>query len=166
MNEMCTREPKLVISVKPGSERRIRVDLLDALYPLDKSLQVDIISGGLAVYSRLDPDTLYDALKKFPIRGIVSVKKVIAWVELNEAEHVAEAIAVKAIAKGFKFSRVEVKSRGNTMAREIETCLKYVLRNKGLLNRNGVAVHIELLGELAALTVKVANSCAANNFNI
>ncbi|MEM1508670.1 MAG: hypothetical protein QXY49_03130 [Thermofilaceae archaeon] len=157
MNDVRACEPKLVISVKPGSEKRIRLDLLDALYPLDKDLQVDIIRGGLAVYSHLDPDTLCDTLKKFPIRGIVSVKKVIAWVELNETERVAEAIAAKAIAKGFKFSRVEIKSRGSTIARKIEACLKNVLRSKGLLNRNGVAVHVEFLGDLAALTVKVAN---------
>ncbi len=157
---MCnahTREPRLVISVKPGSERRVKLDLLDALYPLDRNLQVEIIRGGLAVHSHLDPDTLYDALKGFPIRGIASVKKVIAWVESAETGNIAEAIAAKAVAKGIRFSRVEVKSRGNAVTRKIEAELKSIFRSKGLLSGEGVAVHVEFLRGIVALAVRAAN---------
>lgn len=157
MGDTRTREPRLVISVKPGSEGRVKVDLLDALYPLDRNLQVEIVRGGLAVHSHLDPDTLCDALKRFPIRGVISVKRVIAWVEFTEAGNIAEAIAAKAAAKGVKFSRVEVRSRGNAVARKIEAELKGIFRSKGLLGGKGVAAHVEFLRDVMALAVRAAN---------
>lgn len=150
----------LIISVKPGGEARVAVDTMDALYPHDRGVRVEQFRGVLAVYSSLDPGEAAAILNKYPIRGVLAIRRVLLAAEGADPRSSVEALLREAAERGLKFSRLEVRARDGG-SRELERFAREVAARLRLLGRDGIPVRVEVIGSKAALCVRMAASFKA-----
>lgn len=150
---MNVRRLALVISVKPGTERRVARDLMDALYPHDRNVRVELLKGSLTVYSDLEPSDVEKELSKYPVRGILAIRRVVLEAEAGDPHSSIEALLKEAANRGLRFSRLEVRSREGER-RELEKFAREVAKQMGLLGRDGVKARIEVLGSTSALCLR------------
>lgn len=149
---MC-EEPFLAVVaiVRPGSEKRVRLDLLDALYPHDRSVRVEVYSGALAVFSRLEPARVKALVEGYPIRGLLTVREVLEIARATDPNAAVEAVLRRAAERGLKFSRVEIRTRGSMRERDAKRLVRRIARELGLLDKLGARARVEVLGCRAAL---------------
>jgi len=140
----------LLVSVRPGSEKRVARDLMDALYPYDRGVRVEPFGRVLAVYSNLDPDTLARLLRDYPVRGVLAVRRVVLEADAGSARGSLEALLREAANRGFKFSRLELRSLSGG-ARELERFAAGEAKRLGLLSREGVKARVVIAGSAVLL---------------
>jgi len=148
-------EPRLVVVaiVKPGSEARIRLDLLDALYPHDRTVRVEAYSGALAVFSKLKPKEVVTLMDKYPIRGLVAVREAVEVACSDDPRAAIEEVLKRAASRGLKFAKVEIRARGSLRGRDAERLAERLARELGLLSKPGARARVEVLGRCAVLCV-------------
>ncbi|RLE88509.1 MAG: hypothetical protein DRJ96_00150 [Thermoprotei archaeon] len=148
-------EPRLaaVAIVRPGSEARVKLDLLDALYPHDTSVRVEVYSGALAIFSRLKPGEVRALAERYPIRGLTAVREAAEVACDADPRAAIEALLRRVAEKGLKFARVEVRTRGSLRGRDAEQLVKRIVRELRLLDKLGAKARIEVLGRYAVLCI-------------
>lgn len=144
------QKPTLVISVRVGQEQRVRRDLLDALYPYDRSIRIDVIDGLIAVYSSLEHEVLVRLLRDFPVRGILRVRRVLLYAEGDSPEQAVVNLMERVAGSGYKFAKLEVRSRGASR-KTLETLAKEKAKELGLFNREGIKSRVLILGNSSIL---------------
>jgi hypothetical protein len=149
------RRLALIVSVKAGSERRVAKDLMDALYPYDREVYVKPLGGVLAVYSRLEPNDAERILHHYPIRGILTVRRVVLESEAGDARSSIEFLLKEAVSRGLRFSRLELRSREGGR-RELEKYAREMAKQLGLLGKGGVKARIVVFGSTSALCLQRA----------
>jgi len=147
------RRLALMVSVKPGSERRLARDLMDALYPYDRGVHVEPLGGVLAVYSNLEPNDAEMILRNYPIRGILAIRLVVLESEAGDPRSSIEFLLKEAARRGLKFSRLELRSREGGR-RELERYAQEIAKQLGLLGKGGAKARIEVIGSMSALCLK------------
>jgi len=143
----------LVVSVKPGSERRVARDLMDALYPYDQEVHVEPLGGVLAIYSRLEPNDAERTLRNYPIRGILAMRRVTIESKAEDPRSSIEMLLKEAASRGLRFSRLELRSRKGGR-RELEKYAREIANQLCLLGRGGVKARIEVFGSTSALCIQ------------
>ncbi|MCS7104920.1 MAG: hypothetical protein NZ954_05070 [Thermofilaceae archaeon] len=144
------RKLTLVVSVRAGQERRVRRDLLDALYPYDRSIRIDVIDGLIVVYSSLEHEMLVKLLQEFPIRGILRVRQVLLYAEGDSPEQAVVNLMERAAERGYKLAKLEVRSRG-APRKTLETLAVEKAKELGLFSREGIKSRILVLGNSSIL---------------
>jgi len=147
---VAARRLALVVSARPGSEKRVARDLMDALYPYDRSVRVEPFGRVLAVYSSLEPDVLVRILRDYPIRGLLAVRRVVLETDAGDPRSSVEVLLRAAADRGFKFSRLELRSPGGNK-RELEKVAASEAARLGLLSREGAKARIVVVGSAALL---------------
>lgn len=140
-----TLEPKLLISTERGKERSVARDLMDALYPHDRSIELELLEGAVLVRSCLSSDALIELMKGYPVRGLLRVRKVVAHAE-GELEHALEELLRKAACAGLKVRSVEARTGGLVDKRTIEGRAALLVKKIGLYSREGPRVRLLLAG--------------------
>lgn len=139
-----THALRLLISVERGRERRVARDLMDALLPHDKGIRLELVEGGVLVYSSLSSDQLLNLLQRYPIRGLLRARKVIALAS-GDLPGAVERLLLQVAGSGLKLRAAEVRTHGLVDRREVEQLVLSAGSRLGLFNRNGLRVRIQLL---------------------
>lgn len=143
-----------VITVRPGREERVMRDVLDALYPHDQGIRVEKYVGLLAIYSNLNAEQLCELLRRYPIRGLSRVRRVIAVSEGEEDPGRAlKSILARAAEVGLKFAWIEVRARGTAEGECLKSVALEFAKRLGVYDRQGLRARVEVLGPRVALTI-------------
>jgi len=146
---MCIKEnavsPQVLIIVNPGKEARIARDVLDALYTYDERLCVKSAKGLLAVFSRLEADEVINLLKKYPIRGVLSVNRIDGYAPISGSiEDALTSILEELAEKMGGRINIEIRSRGYFKTEKLRSIIENIANRIGLKKRGGQTVRIEL----------------------
>ncbi|MEM0225521.1 MAG: hypothetical protein QXF46_01445 [Thermofilaceae archaeon] len=139
-----TGGPKLLVSTERGKEKRVARDLMDALYPHDRGVKLELIEGGIVVYSSLGHDHLIDLLQQYPVRGLLRVRRVLASAE-GSLEAAVDELLAQAARLGVKLRNVEARTGGLLDRRKLEELIALRARQLNLTDRNGVRARTVLL---------------------
>ena len=150
---MSERRLALIVSVKPGSERRVARDLMDALYSYDQEVHVEPLRGVLAIYSRLEPNDAERKLRNYPIRGMLAIRRVVIESGAEDPRSSIEMLLKEAASCGLRFSRLELRSREGK-GRELEKYAREMAKQLGLLGKEGVKARIMVFGSTSALCLR------------
>lgn len=151
---MAKRRLAVILAVEPGKEKRVRQDILDALYPYDQSVAAETLKGAVAVYSLLEKDEIFSILRRYPIRGVLAVKEVICTVKLQDLNKALANILRCLEHAGLTTLRIEIRTRGTAHAQALKRELEGVLRRLSMQRgKGGKKVHIEVVKDLLALCI-------------
>ncbi len=117
---------------------------MDALYPHDRGLKLEVLEGMILVYSGLGAGELLELLKRYPVRSILRVRRIVAHSE-GGLEEALEELFARAARTGLKVSSVEVRARGLAERRKVEAAARAALRSLGLFDAAGVRARLLLL---------------------
>lgn len=137
-------EPRLLISTDRGRERRVARDLMDALYPHDRGIRLELFEGGLLVHSSLSADHILSLLQQYPVRGLLRVRRVLTFAE-GGLEAAVEELLLQAARSGLRLRAVEVRTGGSIRRRELEGLVASWGQKLGLFSREGVRARVLLL---------------------
>jgi len=138
-------EPKLLISVERGRERRVARDLMDALYPHDRRVRVEELEGALLLYSDVSPEELIRLLSNYPIRGVLRVRRLIAYSEGASVHEAVGDLLRKVSSQNCRLYSVEVRVRGGVDRRCIEGIVRTIGGELGLYGRDGLRARLLVL---------------------
>jgi len=139
-----TGGPKLLVSTERGKEKRVARDLMDALYPHDRGVKLELIEGGIVVYSSLSHDHLIGLLQQYPVRGLLRVRRVLASAE-GSLEAVVDELLAQAARLGVKLRSVEARTGGLIDRHMLEELIALRAGQLNLTGRNGVRARTVLV---------------------
>ncbi|RLE67116.1 MAG: hypothetical protein DRJ47_00970 [Thermoprotei archaeon] len=170
---------RILATVKPGKEEKVKRDILDALYPFDPQVNVQFtgFGGVLIIETKLKPKRLIGLLSWRRIRHLYRLIPLKIMVSIENVDSKTLSAALNDISEG-EATAVIVKKRGIPSPKAYEIVDKIIgllkTRNIHLTNRRKASkiVFIEFMGEILGVgvlderTFKFIKEHVSNSHNV
>lgn len=144
----------LIASARRGHERAVLRDLLDALFPYDHGIKGAICGWNICVETSLNLEELQRFLRSFPIRNLLSVRYVLAMLELKDLGELTRRLPEVLEYAGLKARKLRIRlSSRSGWSQEYFATVKKALLEKSLLDQRGWLIAVEERGRKIMVSI-------------
>lgn len=116
-------------------------DLMDALYPYDRSLKLVQLEDTIIVCSKLAASQLHALLQQYPIRGLLRERKVVAHA-VGSIEDALIKLFAEAAQLGLRVRAVEIRAGGLIEKKKVERLARTLLERFKMSDARGLRVKL------------------------